>query len=157
MFYLLVNSSVKLIFPYLVFILQDSGVRYISAGIAEQQEGLHVLNVSTNNLTQDGIHHISAMLVGGLHTVCLSPGCHFYMYILFRFLFQPCTKSLRELNISNNRFGDPGLFMLKLGVLANRSVEKLLLSGTKITCEGNVGHPLCIFNHCDEDSCTLES
>lgn len=27
--------------------------------------------------------------------------------------------------------------MLKLGILANRSVEKLVLSGTRITCEGN--------------------
>ena len=42
---------------------QDAGIRYISAGIAEQQEGLIILNVSTNNLTHDGIHHISAMLV----------------------------------------------------------------------------------------------
>lgn len=92
--------------------LQDSGIRYISAGIAEQQEGLRILNVSTNNLTHEGIHHISAML--------------------------PCTKSLKELNISNNRFSDPGLFMLKLGVLANRSVEKLILAGTKITCEGAI-------------------
>ena len=38
-------------------------MRYISAGIAEQQEGLHVLNVGTNNLTHEGVHHISAMLV----------------------------------------------------------------------------------------------
>lgn len=38
-------------------------MRYISAGIAEQQEGLYTLNISTNNLTSDGIHHISAMLV----------------------------------------------------------------------------------------------
>ncbi|XP_003385088.1 PREDICTED: protein phosphatase 1 regulatory subunit 37-like isoform X2 [Amphimedon queenslandica] len=92
--------------------LQDSGIRYISAGIAEQQEGLYTLNISTNNLTADGIHHISAML--------------------------PCTRTLRDLNISNNRFGDNGLFMLKLGILANRSVEKLVLSGTKVTCEGAI-------------------
>jgi protein phosphatase 1 regulatory subunit 37 len=92
--------------------LQDPGIRYISAGIAEQQEGLFTLNVSTNNLTHEGIHHISAML--------------------------PCSKSLRELNISNNRFGDNGLFMLKLGILANRSVEKLSLSCTRITCEGAI-------------------
>ena len=28
--------------------------------------------------------------------------------------------------------------MLKLGILANRSVEKLVLSGTKVTCEGKI-------------------
>lgn len=43
--------------------LQDSGVRFISAGIAEQQEGLHVLNIASNNIGQEGFHHISAMLV----------------------------------------------------------------------------------------------
>ena len=44
--------------------LQDSGVRFISAGVAEQQEGLHVLNLASNNIAQEGFHHISAMLVG---------------------------------------------------------------------------------------------
>ena len=52
------------------------------------------------------------------------------------FLFQPCTKSLRELVLSHNRCGDSGLFMLKLGLLANRSIEKLVLSNTRMTCEG---------------------
>ena len=63
------------------------------------------------------------------------------MFVLFLlvvlFSKQPCTKTLRELNISNNRFGDNGLYMLKLGLLANRSVVKLSLSCTRITCEGN--------------------
>ena len=49
---------------------------------------------------------------------------------------QPCTKSLRELNVSHNRCGDNGLFMLKLGLLANRTLEKLNLSNIKMTCEG---------------------
>ena len=49
---------------------------------------------------------------------------------------QPCTKSLRDLNVSQNRCGDNGLFMLKLGLLANRSLERLNLSTTKMTCEG---------------------
>ncbi len=49
---------------------------------------------------------------------------------------QPCTRTLRELNVSNNKFGDNGLFMLKLGLLANRSVDRLFLSGSRITCEG---------------------
>lgn len=92
--------------------LQDAGVRYICAGIAEQQEGLSVLNVSSNGISQDGVHHISAML--------------------------PCTKSLRELNLSRNLCGDNGMYLLKLGLLANRSVEKLVLADVKITCEGAI-------------------
>lgn len=51
--------------------LQDAGVRYISAGIAEQQEGLLVLNLCSNNIAQEGFHHISAMLVSG--TVYIQP------------------------------------------------------------------------------------
>ena len=35
---------------------------------------------------------------------------------------KPCTKTLQELNISNNGFGDNDLYMLKLGLLANNSV-----------------------------------
>ena len=38
--------------------------------------------------------------------------------------------------MSYNRCGDNGLFMLKLGLLANRSLEKLNLSNIKMTCEG---------------------
>jgi len=49
---------------------------------------------------------------------------------------QPCTKSLRDLLISHNRCGDNGLFLLKLGLLANRSIEKINLANTKMTCEG---------------------
>ncbi|CAI8032183.1 Protein phosphatase 1 regulatory subunit 37, partial [Geodia barretti] len=92
--------------------LQDQGVRYICAGVAEQQEGLLVLNISSNGISSDGIHHVSAML--------------------------PCTKSLRELNISYNRCGDNGLYMLKLGLLANRSLEKLNLCQVKMTDEGAI-------------------
>ena len=40
-------------------------MRYICAGVAEQQEGLFVLNLTANNISQDGIHHVSASLVRG--------------------------------------------------------------------------------------------
>ena len=46
--------------------LQDSGVRYISAGVAEQGEGLLTLNLTSNSIGQDGFHHVSAMLVSSL-------------------------------------------------------------------------------------------
>lgn len=45
---------------------QDAGVRYICAGVAEQQEGLYVLNLTSNNISQEGVHHVSAMLVSPL-------------------------------------------------------------------------------------------
>ena len=54
-------------------------------------------------------------------------------------MLQPCTRSLRELNISYNRCGDNGLFMLKLGLLANRSLDKLNLCNVKMTDEGELG------------------
>ena len=46
--------------------LQDAGVRYICAGIAEQMEGLHTLNLTSNNIGHEGFHHVSAMLVCSL-------------------------------------------------------------------------------------------
>ena len=49
---------------------------------------------------------------------------------------QPCTRSLHEINLSNNRVGDSGLMQLKLPLLANRSVAKIVLINTKVTCEG---------------------
>ena len=52
--------------------LQDAGVRYISAGIAEQQEGLFTLNLCSNNIGQEGFHHISAMLVSVAFTYLLT-------------------------------------------------------------------------------------
>lgn len=53
--------------------LQDQGVRYICAGVAEQQEGLFVLNLSSNNISADGIHHISAMLVRHYYMSFITP------------------------------------------------------------------------------------
>ena len=54
---------------------QDQGVRYICAGAAEQQEGLFVLNLSSNGISSDGIHHVSAMLVRRQRFYCVDPVC----------------------------------------------------------------------------------
>ena len=62
-----------------------------------------------------------------------------YMYMNASHIFfvtQPCTKSLQEINLSNNRVGDYGIMMAKLSLLANRSLLKLVLCNTRITCEG---------------------
>ena len=55
-------------------------------------------------------------------------------------LSQPCTKSLQDINLSNNRVGDYGVMMAKLSLLANRSLLKLTLCNTRITCEGTDMH-----------------
>ena len=57
----------------IIYMLQDQGVRYICAGVAEQQEGLFVLNLSSNNISADGIHHISAMLVRHYYMSFITP------------------------------------------------------------------------------------
>ena len=64
--------------------LGDSGVRFICAGIAEQQEGLHVLNLTSNSIGQEGFHHISAMLV------CLY-ACYYCGLWSYIFLFVVCS------------------------------------------------------------------
>ena len=59
--------------------LVDAGVRYICAGVAEQQEGLLTLNLSSNNIGQEGFHHISAMLVRVCVCVCVVCVCVHYV------------------------------------------------------------------------------
>ena len=63
--------------------LGDAGVRFISAGVAEQQEGLHVLHLQSNNIGQEGFHHISAMLVSILCRTLWWTCCyvHVCMYV----------------------------------------------------------------------------
>ena len=53
---------------------------------------------------------------------------------------QPCTRSLQEINISNNRVGDSGVIQLKLSLLVNQSVTKMILVNTRVTCEGMYVH-----------------
>ena len=56
--------------------------------MAEQQEGLQVLNLTSNNITQEGIHDISAMLVRQIemthtHTHMHSSGARYIQFQLF--------------------------------------------------------------------------
>ena len=46
-----------------VLFLQNAGLRCVCAGIAEQQVGLLSLNIATNGITPEGMHHIAVMLV----------------------------------------------------------------------------------------------
>lgn len=49
---------------------------------------------------------------------------------------QPCTQSLETLNLGHNSVGNEGVHKLKDGLIANRSVLRLGLASTKLSCEG---------------------
>ena len=77
---------------------QDQGVRYICAGIAEQQEGLCVLNLSSNGINPDGIHHVSAMLVRK-YLLCVM--CNVHMYMIKYLLYVVCAVIFPILHYAN--------------------------------------------------------
>ena len=59
------------------------------AGIAEQQVGLLALNISTNGITPEGMHHIAVMLVRVITFVCVCVVCacvcvcaYVYIYVI---------------------------------------------------------------------------
>lgn len=68
-------------------------------------------------------------------------------------LAQPCTQSLETLNLGHNSVGNEGVHKLKDGLISNRSVLRLGLASTKLSCEGMGGASvfldvvkfLCIF------------
>lgn len=49
---------------------------------------------------------------------------------------QPHTHSLETLNLGHNPIGNEGVRNLKNGLIGNRSVLRLGLTSTKLTCEG---------------------
>lgn len=51
---------------------------------------------------------------------------------------QPHTQSLETLNLGHNPIGNEGVRNLKNGLISNRSVLRLGLASTKLTCEGRV-------------------
>lgn len=51
---------------------------------------------------------------------------------------QPHTHSLETLNLGHNPIGNEGVRNLKNGLIGNRSVLRLGLASTKLTCEGRV-------------------
>lgn len=64
------------------------------------------------------------------------------MHVPFFFFFQPCTQSLETLNLGHNSVGNEGVHKLKDGLIANRSVLRLGLASTKLSCEGGHRFPL---------------
>ena len=60
--------------PLSVSLLQNAGLRCVCAGIAEQQVGLLILNIATNGITPEGMHHVAVMLVRTIVG-------HNYMYV----------------------------------------------------------------------------
>lgn len=64
-----------------------------------------------------------------------------------RFLFlQPCTQSLETLNLGHNSVGNEGVHKLKDGLIGNRSVLRLGLASTKLSCEGGRSNPPSFFS-----------
>lgn len=53
-----------------------------------------------------------------------------------RWPLQPHTHSLETLNLGHNPIGNEGVRNLKNGLIGNRSVLRLGLASTKLTCEG---------------------
>lgn len=52
---------------------------------------------------------------------------------------QPHTQSLETLNLGHNPIGNEGVRNLKNGLISNRSVLRLGLASSKLTCEGRPG------------------
>uniref|UniRef100_G3VSC2 Protein phosphatase 1 regulatory subunit 37 n=1 Tax=Sarcophilus harrisii TaxID=9305 RepID=G3VSC2_SARHA len=86
----------------------DSGLAYICEGLKEQRKGLATLVLWNNQLTHTGM-------------------CSW-----------PHTQSLETLNLGHNPIGNEGVRNLKNGLIGNRSVLRLGLASTKLTCEGAV-------------------
>ncbi|XP_014303628.1 protein phosphatase 1 regulatory subunit 37 isoform X1 [Myotis lucifugus] len=100
----------------------DSGLAYICEGLKEQRKGLVTLVLWNNQLTHTG------MVFLGM-TLASSPS---------RAPLQPHTQSLETLNLGHNPIGNEGVRNLKNGLIGNRSVLRLGLASTKLTCEGAV-------------------
>lgn len=64
------------------------------------------------------------------------------MHVPFLLFFQPCTQSLETLNLGHNSVGNEGVHKLKDGLIGNRSVLRLGLASTKLSCEGGRSLPL---------------
>ncbi|CAL1266856.1 unnamed protein product [Larinioides sclopetarius] len=96
--------------------LQDLGICHLIDGLCQQAancgECLKTLNLSSNNLTRNGMAHINRALL--------------------------VSESLTNLDLSNNNICDEGIQQMKQGLLTNQSLQQLNLVNTKITCEGSV-------------------
>ncbi|KFQ22890.1 Protein phosphatase 1 regulatory subunit 37, partial [Mesitornis unicolor] len=86
----------------------DSGLAYICEGLKEQRKGLVTLVLWNNQLTHTGMAYLGMTL------------------------------SLETLNLGHNPIGNEGVRNLKSGLIGNRSVLRLGLASTKLTCEGAV-------------------
>ncbi|XP_041090462.1 protein phosphatase 1 regulatory subunit 37-like [Polyodon spathula] len=92
--------------------VQDSGLAYLCEGLKEQRKGLVTLVLWNNQLTHNGMAYLAAAL--------------------------PCSQSLETVNLGHNSIGNEGVHKLKDGLIANRSVLRLGLASTKLSCEGKL-------------------
>ncbi|TRY83099.1 hypothetical protein DNTS_003567 [Danionella cerebrum] len=90
----------------------DSGLAYVCEGLKEQRKGLVTLVLWNNQLTHNGMGYLASAL--------------------------PFTQTLETLNLGHNAVGNEGVHKLKDGLIANRSILRLGLASTKLSCEGAV-------------------
>ncbi|XP_010725014.2 protein phosphatase 1 regulatory subunit 37-like [Meleagris gallopavo] len=86
------------------------GLAYLCEGLREQRRGLVTLVLWNNQVTQAGTAYLGVTL--------------------------PHAQSLETLNLGHNPIGNEGVRNLKTGLIGNRSVLRLGLASTKLTCEG---------------------
>lgn len=98
------------------------------------------------------IHLEDLILLKGVHTEYLIHFQFLHMFFflsiytlllslihLFRsLLLKPFTQSLETLNLGHNAVGNEGVHKLKDGLVANRSILRLGLASTKLSCEGEI-------------------
>ncbi|TMS07075.1 Protein phosphatase 1 regulatory subunit 37 [Larimichthys crocea] len=127
----------------------DSGLAYVCEGLKEQRKGLVTLKViyawimavviqpfsNVPNLRrfppQDKIK-AEIYLFSDCEILCKNKQDEELHCIV------PCTQSLETLNLGHNSVGNEGVHKLKDGLIANRSVLRLGLASTKLSCEGAV-------------------
>ncbi|XP_036201291.1 protein phosphatase 1 regulatory subunit 37 isoform X4 [Myotis myotis] len=120
----------------------DSGLAYICEGLKEQRKGLVTLVLWNNQLTHTGMAFLGMTLRLAALLTGERPGPPFPGRPAGPFSvpcsLQPHTQSLETLNLGHNPIGNEGVRNLKNGLIGNRSVLRLGLASTKLTCEGAV-------------------
>ncbi|XP_036065815.1 protein phosphatase 1 regulatory subunit 37 isoform X2 [Oryzias melastigma] len=88
------------------------GLEELCDGLSRQTEGLKVLQLRNNHLTESGMEHLAKVLPG--------------------------LKVLQVLDLGENSLGNEGIQVIREPLIANNKLKELGLARTSITCEGAV-------------------